>query len=1480
MTQPTIDFHSIREHHGDKRTGFEELVVQLVPWIDDVDGHEVVRHGSPDGGVEAVVEFEDGRVWGWQAKYFFTIGDSQLKQMKRSFEQALETQPTLSRYTFVLPFNPPAGKPKHGKSALAKLEAAFTRWRSMAIALGREVDLSFVGESRLTNILTAEEHAALVLYWFDQRLLFSDAWLKQQLGRAINAAGTRYTPELNVELPVGFIFEGLGRTAMFDKRLASTVASVDSATRDLRPPESGSALADAVRSRIEGAAREIDALVSELADVPVAGTDPINWEPELARISELRGTVEALAREVSQRAEHTDRAQAGFEPSARSDAVDEFHYAALRVEHALDGLEDFLRAAAATLAAKPLLFLSGVAGSGKTHLLCDVARRRIEEGLPTVLVLGQQLQQGSPRRTLPLHLDLPDLTMDQFLKALDVAGERSGARALLFIDGINEQAGLEAWPTHLRALAAEVSGYPHVGLVVSCRSSYVEAILSDEPEGSKPEDLGFVELEHQGFASQELKAATKFFEYWELMPPDFPLLVPEYSNPLFLKLFCQSLHQTGEATLPRGATGITALFARFLQGANHQLSHARRCNYRKESDLVAKAVQALAERMLDRSVDSVPFSEFHEICEAILPGRTWDKSLQRGLIDEGVVARDRSGDNEAVWLSYQRLSDHLQAARLLEGNDGESLREFLASLASDRGSFYRRTGLLEAVAIQLPEKRGQELHELVPEPQHHLIVRAFLESIVWRDPRSFPSDLALDYVNSAVRTSRWHADKFLNTILQVACVPNHPFNARLLHSSLTALHLPDRDAWWTTYVNQASKEEPGAYRIIEWAGSAQQQMVDDDLADLAGTTLTWMLAASNRGLRDCATKALIVLMWKRIPLLIELLNRFDAVDDPYVEERLYAVAYGCATATSDTDALEMLAGAVFDKVFAGGRPPVHVMLRDYARGVVEVAAERGALPARAELSLVRPPYSSPWPVRAPSLEQIERRAPWETHSTLHFSLTGALGDFTNYSVNYAVQRFEAPNQRQRRRQRASQRRDAANDAARKIMVSLGAAETALPPSPGEESDSVDAFLASLNAKQLARRARRQRHERPPEPPVMWEADEAARWIFRRVLELGWTPERFGDYDRIVRSPDRLVEDGRTERIGKKYQWIAFHELLARISDHCRYRPWPTADPEPYAGPWQLGCRDIDPTITFQPIRPPFDHSPVTWWQPLDVKLGRFIDADARAQWAVNDSDIPTPDDLKQLLKLNRDDGSAWLTLEGHYAWREDQPEYLQSSGQDAALVWLQVRSYVIPRRSFSEFKRWAGRQDWFGRWMPEGVQLSQVYWGEWPWHPSASEYSSAELTTNSGRYQQGEAPADVLPTCADYRWEEDASMPGGAAAFLPARWLMERLDLRSRPGSFKLQDADRRVVSLDPAGQQLGPSALLIREGSLRQLLDDANASIIWTVLGEKAISGQRRPFPEVSDLRGVGALESGGSEIEVTRRTRSEFGERGEHGS
>lgn len=62
---------------------------------------------------------------------------------------------------------------------------------------------------------------------------------------------------------------------------------------------------------------------------------------------------------------------------------------------------------------------------------------------------------------------------------------------------------------------------------------------------------------------------------------------------------------------------------------------------------------------------------------------------------------------------------------------------------------------------------------------------------------------------------------------------------------------------------------------------------------------------------------------------------------------------------------------------------------------------------------------------------------------------------------------------------------------------------------------------------------------------------ALKYIF---TELNYSSEYFGEYDQNCLDFDR-THSKKTERIGKKYQWIAMYNILARLSDYSLVKSW-------------------------------------------------------------------------------------------------------------------------------------------------------------------------------------------------------------------------------------------------------------------------------------------------------------------------------------
>ena len=152
---------------------------------------------------------------------------------------------------------------------------------------------------------------------------------------------------------------------------------------------------------------------------------------------------------------------------------------------------------------------------------------------------------------------------------------------------------------------------------------------------------------------------------------------------------------------------------------------------------------------------------------------------------------------------------------------------------------------------------------------------------------------------------------------------------------------------------------------------AEKAHICDESIELYAIALTWFLTTSDRFLRDRATKALVSMLHPRPLVLVKVIEQFLEVNDLYVLERLYAVAYGVAMLSENYQEVGDLAHKVYEWVFKDEKPPTHILLRDYASGVIEVANNLGALSTNIDMEKTSPPYQSDWELDIPTQEELE-----------------------------------------------------------------------------------------------------------------------------------------------------------------------------------------------------------------------------------------------------------------------------------------------------------------------------------------------------------------------------------------------------------------------------------------------------------------------------------------------------------------------------
>lgn len=976
-------FDAIRPWRGSTARGFEELCYQLFK-SDAPEGVRAIRTGNPDGGVEWYATLADGTEWGWQAKHVHDV-DSLLDGMTESVRAVVRDRPNVTRLTFLISSNldTAIGRGRR-KSQRQKYEEKVDFWHA-SIAGAADIDFELVQESDILNRLALPEHEGRRWFWWKDTE-FTDAWLSQKLREQIDIAGQKYRPDLQVDLPIEDDLAALGFAAAALDHLDPLRRGVMSEAGDHWLTKKGSDELTRAYDAIEDAVAQLKIAASALHVEP--STVDTDLAPLRKAFEELSRTVTAAsdleyAAETEWRAMHPGQdwhaVQANTPHEARG-------YRSRRLVDRVTELERWLDSTAGRALQRGLYFLEGVAGSGKTHLLLEATQRALQAGRPAVFLSAARFGRGDLWAGVCDQLGLPPLGADTLLGAMDAAGEAAaltGRRFVISVDALNETTDTDFWRTHLPALRAAVARWPHVALVVSCRDTYIGVVCEDAEQDR------YVRRSHPGFAGHEIDATQKFFAFHGLQAPRIPLLVPEFSLPLFLKLFCEGLRDSGE-TAYGGHEGRVTIFQRYLDSKLLRIARRFRPQARSsyEQSAALSAVTAVLDALLDEFAvtgqEGVSVSRAEELAAAALGGAAANETavVLGGLQSEGVLNQELlylgDGNTEQGFrILFQALADYMILRRRLDRSDDAMADGAIRAWLKDDCSW----GILEAAAVVLPELYSVELPDLLAVRAKELqrpdtndrdahreynrakhIALSVIRSLPYRDA-SAVTDRTVELLNESLRFLR--REELFRVMFMIAPQPGNQLNGDRLHQHLVRFRMPDRDEYFgfPTYHELADESSAGSV-LARWASKGPYPDYDGDVIELAVIPLVWLLLSPNRFMRDWITKALVALLRGHVDVLDRLVVRFWTVNDPYIVQRTIVIAYG-ALLRSDSDQREhakKLVARVRRLVFAEPVRADEIML-DAARGIVEWGVTNGVA-SKSHLNVIRRPYGLK-PLRGP-----------------------------------------------------------------------------------------------------------------------------------------------------------------------------------------------------------------------------------------------------------------------------------------------------------------------------------------------------------------------------------------------------------------------------------------------------------------------------------------------------------------------------------
>jgi hypothetical protein len=1472
------DLLKIRALNGSQHFAFEELSCQLASLEPREIGETFLRKGiGSDAGVECYLIHKDGKETGWQAKFFDCFGSGQISQLTESVQQAIKKHPKLKRYIVCLPIDL-----KDGRTGKNKTEGQrWVDWKTDRLAeLGeaRQVEIELWQATNIRERLQRNDpyYAGRLAYFFDETH-FSNDWFKQKVSLTCDVLGSRYTPQFHVTLPIRQAFLGIGRDPWLEEQREDLNVTLVKQSRSVR---SSLEKSDISNTELHNFFDTYENLLE--------GLNKAFLLPNSYPLVDWQLQIEQLQTDVSRFERHFWQLVIDEKNDAKKNDRDVTINALDKLSQTLHDIHQKLNSNIWLLANKQAVMVYGEAGSGKSHLLADVANDTLKKGYPAVFLMSSQFFQQDPRTQILEQLDLRHISFATFLGSLDAAGQASGVRTLIIIDALNERFGIEIWQQYLGVLINEVTRYPHLALIVSCRSTYLPFIL---PADSKLTDH-LSRIEHRGFADGGGYAAHKYLAVRKIVRPSVPNLLPEFNNPLFLKTLCDSLDAQGLKEFPRGIRGLTQYFQFYLKALTEKIELRR--NLDKRQMIVQRAINSFTDKLLLNQSSYLPLEATIACLESILLSQGQaDRSLLSQLEHEGILTIEpvyigKEQLEEQVRFTFERFSDFQIAEHLLNQhlsidntldtlNVGTPLHAFLS-----RRDIYRVAGIVEALAVLLPERTIYELPNIlstIENLDNWIFDEAFLKSLLLRRQDRF-TEKTREHI---VALSSGYQNHWLETLIAISTEPDNIFNADYLHKNLVLLTMPERDTGWSIDIAELSLDEGSPLDILlTWAVESGFEEIDPERTDLAATTLTWLFSTSHRTIRDKATKGLSALLAPRLPLAITLLEKFRQVDDLYIKERLLAACYGAALQAKTQKNLGALALYVYQWIFADGKPPTHLLLRDYARGIIEYALHCGLLPTEISIDKARPPYQSQWPIEFISENDLAKYGEKYRDLIVRSASSEWLGDFAKYIISPAIHYWTTtslesdigltPQQNYENfcswliKEASCQQISAFNEMVEFCLTRTEAEQHLKNDHLYTETENSeikvnfvtpkdeywqfkkenDAKFEVLESKfiDLLDDEYRYKYWTGCRQGIMQITNQylsnqpekfndllSQRWITKRTHDFGWEQNLFGEFDDRIGS-GRGRRNKHIERIGKKYQWLALCELLARMADNLMYHSGYSDDTNKYNGPWQIGKRDIDPSLLIKQTQDDgWKKHPAVWWSPQTLKL-RQLNREQQKLWLHNeDEQLNSP----ALIDVTESETQQhWLVLKSfkHYSNSHDSGLSTDS--------WCRIWCVVVNKQHKNQFINAIAEHDLIDPYaLPKIGEFYGNFIGEYPWHPSyelADDWRTLEHKNYGFRYK-------VLPTFAEYHAEtgvRDYSIEGNISAYLPAPWLINKLGLRLIDGH-KMHYADNtgRTLFQDPSVHLEGPTAALIEKTAFLDLLIKENLAPVWIIAGEKGAYGE-----------------------------------------
>lgn len=1007
------------------------------------------------------------------------------------------------------------------------------------------------------------------------------------------------------------------------------------------------------------------------------------------------------------------------------------------------------------------LAIVGDAGCGKTFTLCKISEKLCKKE-NVYLLFGTDFS-GSE---MPLNTILRKLKWKQpnSFDLLNDKMQKEGKFAIFIIDAINEGAGMYFWQEKLPTLVNQIRQWSRIKIIVSIRKQAVQTdVLNETIEG-------FIRLSIPGFRDVR-EAVKKFFEHYNVDKEidDFNQ-IQSFSNPLFLKIFCEAYSEAYYRNSE--SPNIIEIYKSYIYKRNHVVSVGA------DADPRMNYTKCLLEKIAYYSLwnlqcGDIPREKAKSYSYRMCPYRRWSNDLLNNTLRANLLMEYKTYDGmEWITFEYDSMGDYLKADVLLRHKvDDYSKLKFLCRLVDFTTAEYQTStdntkifNFIKAfLSIWNPPVGLWHHKEII----NGKLTDLFIESLALRN---IANDLM--QTDGTIMEEILDANpNYLQPDVFINLLESH--NGSVInefHQKLLSMRMSERDTIWSASANSLYYIDDKLKRLWNNNGINKKSLLVFEV---------WLLSASYPSVRFPALRHIVNQLEETdsVDEVLYLMSVFKDVNDPYVLQGLYAAIYGYIVRKRNCNLSisKVIVEILYPK---HGQAPNDFVLRHWTLKILEW--QRHLSCDDTYWKAAQPPYDPPIsnPYENIPNEDIPEDFFGTNHGadSLHRSLF--VWDFYRYTMG------------------------------------------------GNTSDDLDKFIGK-DDKHIS----------------IKDTAKAIALLIKN--KYGWN-EALDEYDSNV--PYESSHFHRTERIGKKYQWIGLSEVYAYLLDTCklcRDRWSQKKDFRAVNYPWLVSNRIyLDPSLRENDtlddvVKGLFDEYPKDSTMEQSMK-----------SWIDDEKCMPPFNPIQ----LDRDGGGEWVVLQG-YDTRKEKDDVEKEQTRERFLYY---NTCLVDLKNKSIFAEWAKTANFYGRWMPESTGSIDFLWNDYPW---ANTYTSSIYEDG---YVDEKIPCDVELT---YKAELQEDFRGiqseeniASTVYAPCRDIMDSLGLYTAERGIVRKSDNGEIVAINRL--ILGESfhGLLIKRTFLNEYLKKQRKCLFYCLLGEKnLISSPHYQILVRHDLTGAALYKDNG---------------------